>query len=259
MHFRHFFASSCLLAVAAEAQARHHYNLEQTLLDRMVPNRVASRPDVIPNWMRGFYDDFTPQARAVPAHTAPVHAPAHATVLHAPPTDFYESVADAYYPAHSPEVEAYELSHGSRDIGQIHPGHADAIHYDPYQRGKAHIKRYAEPHELQRHERGAFPSQQHPRQFTMHPKKPQYRSEDEQKQFEHAQNFYEKELERRAYSTKSRYETETTRGKDFSPPVYHVVHDDYLPPKKPTAIEKAGRRPTPVVQTYTFDHYQGQQ
>ena len=68
MHgLRSYFASVCLIAVAecAEHLARGDFNLEEALLNREAhhSNDLYVHPDKIPNWMRGFYDDFPPEPR----------------------------------------------------------------------------------------------------------------------------------------------------------------------------------------------------
>ena len=86
------------------------------------------------------------------------------------------------------EHEAYAGFHDERGFGKIHPTHEDDIRHDPYQRSKSYMKFTVEPHELERHERGAFRDSEDSRYFTMHPKKQGYRDELEKRHFEHAQN-----------------------------------------------------------------------
>lgn len=64
MHLRSYFASVCLLAVATEASVRRDFNLEATMLEnaRARANTMNVHPDKIPNWMGGFYDDYTPES-----------------------------------------------------------------------------------------------------------------------------------------------------------------------------------------------------
>ena len=52
------FATVCLIAVAAQAKAQTDYSLENTLLRRAKAKNTKVHPDKVPNWMRGFYDDF---------------------------------------------------------------------------------------------------------------------------------------------------------------------------------------------------------
>ena len=54
------FASVCLLAVAvAEAKTREEFSIERAILERSrLKDGLAVHPDSVPNWMRGFFDDF---------------------------------------------------------------------------------------------------------------------------------------------------------------------------------------------------------
>lgn len=58
----HYFATVCLMAaVTAEAVTRRDFNLELALLEKIKSNATPANPDMMPNWMRGFFDDFTPE------------------------------------------------------------------------------------------------------------------------------------------------------------------------------------------------------
>ena len=56
---------------------------------------------------------------------------------------------------------------------------------DNYHHTTQHRKVYAEPHELERHERGAFRDHEDSRYFTMHPKRKEYREETDHRRYEH--------------------------------------------------------------------------
>lgn len=53
------------MAVAAEAADRRDYNMEAQFLAnaRARANQIKLHPDKIPNWMRGFYDEFKPEVK----------------------------------------------------------------------------------------------------------------------------------------------------------------------------------------------------
>jgi len=61
-NFRSCFATVCLIAVAAcDENKTADFDLEKVLLNRAADhqsNDMYVQPDNIPNWMRGFYDDF---------------------------------------------------------------------------------------------------------------------------------------------------------------------------------------------------------
>ena len=54
------FASVCILAVTvAEAKTREEFSVDRAKLERnRLKNGLAVHPDSVPNWMRGFFDDF---------------------------------------------------------------------------------------------------------------------------------------------------------------------------------------------------------
>ena len=145
MHFRSYFASVCLLSITAEAKNRADYSLERTLLERAhAKEELNVHPDKVPNWMRGFYDDFhekTPDYHEQPDHDSRQHS------------------------------EEYEPAGFGQDLL------TDLVRDDPYQRQKSHHKSTAQPHELERHQRGAFRDEADSSHFTMHPKKAEYQSE----------------------------------------------------------------------------------
>ena len=123
----------------AAVAAGQDFNIERTMMNRVRhPN---------PNWIRGFYDEDQ-----LFGHPSEQH--------HRMPMD-----------------DDYERSQFARGFAMIPPSHEEIIMHDPYQRGKAHHKFFAQENELERHERGAFRHEPDSRYFTMHPKRPEYREE----------------------------------------------------------------------------------
>ena len=78
----------------------------------------------------------------------------------------------------------------------------------------------AAPHELSRHERGAFPDEHDSRYFSMNPKLPEYREQTEQRRSEHVRAHYAHQdyVEEPAYTT---YYHEAVYGPD------HYRHSSY--------------------------------
>ena len=113
-------------------------------------------PDKVPNWMRGFFDDFK-DSRDLGEHD-------HLTTSQ-PKLVNYDLA----------RAEAIERSHEERGIGRVDDHFRDLVYEDPYQRQKMHQKFTVERSELERHDRGAFRDETDSSIFTMHPKRAEYR------------------------------------------------------------------------------------
>ena len=123
--FRPYFAAVCLVAVVACKENRaNNFNLEKTLLNRAQSNDMYVHPDKIPNWMRGFYDDFHPEQRQ---HWERSHE--------REPVDLHLS-HDYYHPDDSEMIkyhlDSYEQSHDERGFMLIPPSHEEVIQVDPF-------------------------------------------------------------------------------------------------------------------------------
>ena len=153
MYLRTTFASVCLIAVVARAEHHADYNVEHTIMDRT----LKVHPDKIPNWMRGFYDDFPKEKR-----------PVHVRQPHHRDQQYYHEMG--VYPESHAE-EAYERSHQGREFTTFMPSHEELARHSSYQRAK----HSAYPYESERHTRGAFRDDHDSRYFTMHPVRPEYR------------------------------------------------------------------------------------
>ena len=132
--------------------------------------------------MRGFYDDFDLR----PEHQPQYHHSGRRYDLEDQYGEFNGGSEGS-----SEDERAYERSYSERGFATIPPSHEEIVRHDPYQRSKTDIKFTVEPHELERHERGAFRDDRDSRYFTMHPKRPEYRDELEQRQYEHSRAHYD--------------------------------------------------------------------
>ena len=129
---RSYFASVCLVAVvASRANKANDFDLERTLLERNLSNSTYEQP--IPNWMRGFYDDF----ERVPPQVEHHHWERTHERMPEQHSFYHLDDAEKVVKYHQPAVE-YEVSHDERGFMLIPPSHEELIQVDPYQRQKAH-------------------------------------------------------------------------------------------------------------------------
>lgn len=142
MYFRSYFASLCLLAVSVAADNRyyaeeeHHFNLERHLINRARENSRKPHPDKIPNWMRGFYDDFTPEERLAHDHrVSSRHHRRHHERSRSPEyylgSSMHHDNLHHHYSALSPSgAEDYERTHHERGLGRLPMSHDELIRHD---------------------------------------------------------------------------------------------------------------------------------
>jgi len=105
--------------VVAEAKTREDFSIERTLLARAQATKgLTVHPDKVPNWMRGFYDDFHEGDKGL-------FYPVAEKVLGNPPE-------------HHDEQAAIERSHHYRGLGGQFADHEELVREDPYQRTKSH-------------------------------------------------------------------------------------------------------------------------